>query len=90
MLIFHNATRLTWPLPLSPNAGRHPSLICTIGEAASFVEEEIRLGLANEKVWRRSFESLATAHANSNKDPLVLEATRVTQEALYLNNLLAE
>jgi hypothetical protein len=90
MLIFQNTTPLSWPLPLTPNVGRRPPFIRTIGEAALFAEEEIRLGLADDKLWQQSLKRLALAHNNSSDDTLVLQATRVVQEALYTNALLQE
>jgi len=90
MLIVHNTTPLSWPLSLTTNVGREPPFICTIGEAASFVTDEIRLGLADDKLWRQTFERLAIAHDNPANDILVLQATRMMQEALYANNLLQE
>jgi hypothetical protein len=90
MLIFQNTARLSWSLPLKPNVGREPPCICTIGEAALLVEQEIRLGLADDRLWQQSFASLAAAHENPTNDTLVLQATRVMQEALYVNNLLED
>ncbi len=90
MFIFQNATCLSWPLPLKPSVDREPPCLCTIGEAASFVEDEIRLGLADDKLWRRSFASLAIAHENPSNDTLVLQATRTMQETLYASDLLQE
>jgi hypothetical protein len=90
MLIFENTTRLSWSLKLTPNVARKPPFICTIGEAALFGEAEIRLGLANDGLWRRSLEALSNAHLNSTNESLVLQATRVMQETLYANNLLQE
>jgi hypothetical protein len=90
MLIFQNATHLSWPLPLKPNVGREPPCIRTIGEAALLVEEEIRLGLADDRLWQQSFATLAAANDNPANDILVLQATRVMQEALYVNDLLED
>ena len=90
MLMFQNTTSLSWLLPLTPHVGRQPPFICTIGEAALFVEDEIRLGLADDKLWRQSLKSLAIAYHNPTNGTLVLQATRVMQEALYANNLLQE
>jgi hypothetical protein len=90
MLIVYNTTPLSWPLPLTTNVGREPPFICTIGDAASFVMDEIRLGLADDKLWRQTFERLAIAHDNPADDILVLQATRVMQEALCVSNLLQD
>ena len=90
MLIVHNTTPLSWRLPLTANVGREPPFICTIGDAALFVSDEIRLGLADDKLWRQTFEQLAIAHDNPADDILVLQATRMMQEALYTSNLLQE
>jgi hypothetical protein len=90
MLIFHDMTRLSWPLRLAPAVGREPPIISTIGEAALFGETEIRLGLADDRLWRQSLEKLLIAHCDSSNDALVLQATRMMQEALYANNLLLE
>ena len=90
MLIFQNTTSLSWPLKLTPNVGREPPFIRTIGEAALFGEAEIRLGLADDELWRRGLEALSIAHLNSTNESFVLLATRVMQEALYANNLLQE
>jgi hypothetical protein len=90
MLIVQNTTPLSWPLPLTLNVGREPPFIRTIGEAASFVNDEIRLGLADDKLWRQSFELLVIAHGDPSNDTVVLQATRMMQEALYANDLLRE
>ena len=90
MLIYENPTRLSWPLRLAPTVGREPPLIRTIGEAARFGDAEIRLGLADDRLWRQSLERLLIAHHGANNDALVLQATRVMQEALYASNLLQE
>jgi hypothetical protein len=52
--------------------------------------DEIRLGLADDKLWRQTFERLAIAHDNPADDILVLQATRVMQEALCVSNLLQD
>jgi hypothetical protein len=90
MLIFRNTTNLSWSLPLKQSVGREPPCIRTIGEAAVLVEEEIRLGLADDRLWQQSFATLAAAHDNPANDTLVLQATRVMQEALYVNDLLED
>ena len=90
MLIFQDRTLLSWPLRLTPNAGRQPPLICTIGDAALFAEDEICFGLADDKFWRRSLERLAIAHDNPTNGMFLLQATRMMQEALYANDLLQE
>jgi hypothetical protein len=90
MLIYENPTRLSWPLRLAPTVGRAPPLISTIGEAALFGDAEVRLGLADDRLWRQSLEKLLVAHLDSSNDALVLQATRVMQEALYASNLLHE
>ena len=90
MLIFQDTTPLSWPLALTPNVGRQPPFIRTIGDAALFAEEEIRLGLADDKLWQQSLKRLALAHNNPTNDTLVLHATRVVQGALYANGLLQE
>ena len=59
MLMFQNTTSLSWPLPLTPHVGRQPPFICTIGEAALFVEDEIRLGLADDKLWRQRLKKFS-------------------------------
>lgn len=90
MSIFDDPTRLSWPLVLKQSVGREPALICTIGEASLFTEEEIRLGLADDRLWQQSFSRLVVAHENQSNDSLVLQATRAMQEALYANDLLQE
>jgi len=90
MLIFHDTTRLSWPLRLTPAVAREPPVISTIGEAALFGETEIRLGLADDRLWRQSLEKLLIAHRDPSNDALVLQATRMMQVALYANNLLHE
>jgi len=90
MLILQDTRPLSWPLPLTTNAGRVPPFIRTIGEALLFVQDEIRLGLADDKLWRQSFEKLAIARDHPTNDAVVLQATRSMQEALYVNNLLQE
>jgi hypothetical protein len=49
MLMFQNTTSLSWLLPLTPNVGRQPPFICTIGEAALFGDS-----MAGDHVERRA------------------------------------
>jgi hypothetical protein len=90
MCIFRSTTELSWPLALTSNAGRLPPLITTIGEAAMFAEDEIRLGLADDALWRACFATLAAAYDSPGNEPLLIEATRSTQLALQDSRLLAQ
>jgi hypothetical protein len=88
MSIFQSTTELSWPLPLKTNAGRQPPFIMTIGEAANFAEDEIRLGLADDALWRQCFARLAAAYNSPDSQMLVIQATRATQLALHGSRLL--
>jgi hypothetical protein len=90
MSVFQSTTELSWPLPLKTNAGRQPPFIVTIGEAANFAEDEIRLGLADDALWRQCFARLAAASDAPGNQLLLTQATRATQLALYGNRLLEE
>ena len=90
MSVFLSTTELSWPLALTSNAGRFPPFITTIGEAAMFAEDEIRLGLADDTLWRECFGRLAAAYDSPDNEPLLIEATRATQLALQGSRLLAE
>jgi len=88
MSVFHSTTALSWSLPLTANAGRQPPFIVTIGEAANFAEDEIRLGLADDALWRQCFTMLAAAYDSPGDQLLLTQATRATQLALRGNRLL--
>jgi hypothetical protein len=90
MSVFQSTTELSWPLPLKTNAGRQPPFIVTIGEAAHFAEDEIRLGLADDAFWRQCFARLAAAYDAPGNQLLLTQATRATQLALHGNRLLEE
>jgi hypothetical protein len=90
MSVFQSTTELSWPLPLKTNAGRQPPFIMTIGEAANFAEDEIRLGLEDDALWRQCFARLAAANDSPGNQLLLTKATRATQLALYGNCLLAD
>ena len=90
MSVFQSTTALSWPLPLKTNAGRHPPFIMTIGEAANFAEDEIRLGLADDALWRQCFTRLAAAYDSPGNQMVLTQATRATQMALHGNRLLED
>jgi hypothetical protein len=90
MSIFQSKTKLSWPLALTANAGREPPFIRTIGEAAHFAEDEIRLGLVDDALWRQCFAALAAAYDSPSSQLLVTQATRATQLALYGYRLLED
>ena len=90
MSVFQSATELSWPLPLKASAGRQPPFIMTIGEAANFAEDEIRLGLADDALWRQCFARLAVAYDSPDNQLLLTQATRATQLALHGNRLLED
>jgi len=90
MSIFQSKTELSWPLALAANAGREPPFIKTIGEAANFAEDEIRLGLEDDALWRQCFAALAAAYDSPSNQLLLTQATRATQLALYGYRLLLE
>jgi hypothetical protein len=86
--VFQSTTELSWRLPLRTSAGREPPFIMTIGEAANFAEDEIRLGLDDDALWRQCFAILADAYGSPGNRLLLAQATRATQLALYGNRLL--
>jgi len=88
--IFQSTTELAWPLPLKANAGREPPFIMTIGDAANFTEDEIRLGLEDDTLWRQCFVRLAAAYDSPGNLLLLKQATAATQLALYRNSLLKD
>jgi hypothetical protein len=90
MSVFQSTTALSWPLTLKTNAGRQPPFIMTIGEAANFAEDEIRLGLADDALWRQCFASLAAAYDSPGNQMVLTQATRATQLALHGNRLLED
>ena len=90
MSVFQSTTALSWTLPLKVNAGRQPPFIMTIGEAANFAEDEIRLGLANDDLWRKCLASLSAAYESPGSQLLLTQATRATQLALHGNHLLED
>jgi hypothetical protein len=90
MSVFQSTTELSWPLALKTSAGREPPFIMTIGEAASFAQDEIRLGLEDDALWRQCFARLAAAYDSPSNQVLLTEATRATQLALYGNCLLED
>ena len=62
----------------------------TIGEAASFADDEIRLGLEDDALWRRCFARLAAAYDSQGNLLLLAQATRATQLALSGYRLLPD
>jgi hypothetical protein len=90
MSVFQSKTELSWPLALTANAGREPPFIRTIGEAANFAEDEIRLGLEDDALWRQCFAALAAAYDSPSSQLLLTRATRATQLALYGYRLLED
>ena len=88
MSLFQSTTELSWPLPLRTSAGREPPVIMTIGDAANFAEDEIRLGLDDDALWRQCFARLAHAYDSPGNQLLLAQATEATQLALYGNRLL--
>ena len=60
----------------------------TIGEAANFADDEIRLGLEDDALWRQCFARLAAAYETPSNQLLLTQATRATQLALYGYRLL--
>jgi hypothetical protein len=83
MSVFQSTTELSWPLALKTSAGREPPLIMTIGDAANFADDEIRLGLEDDALWRQCFARLAAAYETPSNQLLLTQATRATQLALY-------
>ena len=90
MSVFQSTTALSWPLPLKTSAGREPPCITTIGGAANFAEDEMRLGLEDDALWRQCFARLAAAYDSPGNQLLLAQATRATQLALYGNRLLED
>jgi hypothetical protein len=66
------------------------SRIMTIGEAARFADDEIRLGLEDDALWRQCFARLAAAYDFHGNLLLLAQATRATQLALSGNRLLQD
>ena len=90
MLIYENPTRLSWPPEARADRGAraaadpHDRGSCPVWHA------EIRLGLADDRLWQQSLEKLLVAHLDSRNNELVLQVTRVMQQALYTSSLLQE
>lgn len=79
---------LAWPLQLADAAGRPARSLATLGEALSFVEEELGCDLARASHWRHARTYLSTAAATPDDDELLFHATRVLEYAMKAEGFL--